>query len=249
MKQIKSIDTSRFRTEEDFGFQKQILAEAETLTSATDKAMVDAYKSTVTAFDEALKASSASAFTPALEEADAKADTAWRGITATVKAQLQHPTEAVRDAATEAYAIVKKYGDVTAMPYNEEYGSLHNALQDFTTLGTEKQKLTFIDAWVTELQTRYDEFVSIREQRTAETGAKVQGIVKQSRTDCDEAYKTLVSCVNALAILQGETAYATFIDNVNVIIDKAKSTLAARKTRSRLAAGPKVNPAASQPSE
>lgn len=61
----------------------------------------------------------------------------------------------------------------------------------------------------------------------------MQGIVKTARTASDEAYKTLVSCVNALAVLNGEDAYATFIDNVNVIIDAQKATLASRLTRAK----------------
>jgi len=232
MKQIETFNIARLRNEEDFGFQKQILAETESLTAETDKQMVATYKAAVDGLDAALQVAQGSSLTAALTEADQRADEAWSGLNATVKAQLGHPVEANREAAEEAAAILKKYGNPTSLPYNEEYGSLHNLLQDLTAFGTEKQKLCYIDAWTAELQTRYDEFVSLREQRTAEEGAKVLGIVKQSRTDCDEAYKTLVACVNALAIMQGEAAYATFIDNVNVIIDEAKSTLAARKTRS-----------------
>lgn len=231
MKKIKNIDLTKLRVQEDFGFQKQVLAEADKLTAETDKQMVATYKAAVEAFDAALKESAGSALTASLTEADQKADEAWSGLHNTVKTQLGHPTEAVRIAAETVWAALKKYGNVTSLPYNEEYGKLHNLLQDLTTIGTETLAKCYADSWATELQTRYDEFVSIREQRTAEEGTKEVGIVKTSRTACDEAYKTLVSCVNALAILQGETNYATFIENVNVIIDDAKSTLAARKTR------------------
>lgn len=231
MKSIESIDLSKLRVQEDFGFQKQILAEAEKLTAETDKQMVATYKAAVEAFDEALKAAQGSALTASLTAADQKADEAWSGLYATVKAQLNNPTDSVRTAAETVWAALKKYGNVTSLPYNEEYGKLHNLLQDLTTIGTETLTKCFADGWATALQTRYDEFVSIREQRTAEEGTKEVGIVKTTRTACDEAYKTLASCVNALVILQGETNYATFIDNVNVIIDSAKATLSARKTR------------------
>jgi len=249
MKKIQSFSPKNLRNEEDFGFQKQILAETESLTAETDKQMVATYKAAVDGLDAALQVAQGSSLTAALTEADQRADEAWSGLNATVKAQLGHPVEANREAAEEAAAILKKYGNPTSLPYNEEYGSLHNLLQDLTAFGTDKQKLCYIDAWVTELQTRYDEFTALRGERTAEEGAKVQGAVKTARTACDEAYKTLVACVNALAILQGETAYATFIDNVNVIIDDAKSTLAARKTRSKAGSSAKIAPSQSQPAE
>lgn len=232
MKQIKVFNVAKFRIAEDYGFMKRVLNEAAKLTDEADAAVVTIFKAGVTALDDALNASQASAFTAAIEEADAKADTAWRGLTATVKAQQNHPVEANRKAAQEALAILKKYGNVTSMPYNEEYGNIPNALQDFEAMGTEKQKLTYIDAWVTELQARYGEFIAAQVARTEESGAKELGAVKTARTACDEKYRTLVSYVNTMVAVKGETTYATVIDNINAIIAEAKATLAARATKS-----------------
>ena len=117
------------------------------------------------------------------------------------------------------------------MPYNEEYGRLHNLLQDLAALGIEKQKQIYIDAWVTELQTRYDEFMAATAARDAEESTRITGITKQARTEADAAYRALAERVNALALVNGEAAYATFINHVNVIIDQANATLAARSTR------------------
>jgi hypothetical protein len=55
--------------------------------------------------------------------------------------------------------------------------------------------------------------------------------VKQTRNDADDAFRTLAERVNALALVNGEDAYATFIDHVNVIIDQANAVLAGRSTR------------------
>jgi len=57
MKSINSLDITRLRVEEDFGFQKHIEFETALLTEETDKPMVDAFKAAVAAFDAALKAS------------------------------------------------------------------------------------------------------------------------------------------------------------------------------------------------
>jgi len=232
MKKIQNFSPGRLRVAEFFGFMERVVAYTETLTGDAEKSVVTAFTASVTALDEALKASSGSALSAAVTEADELADTAWRAINAIAKVQTENPAEAVRGAAEEVAAVWRKYGDVTSMAYDEEYGNLHNALQDFTTLGAAKQALVHVDDWVTELQTRYDEFTAARKARDAEQGAKVSGIVKQRRQEADDAYRSLTAAVNALVILNGETAYATFIDNVNVAIDESKAKLSARSTRS-----------------
>lgn len=231
MKNIQKFSTNNLRNAEDFGFMKRILATAEGLTEEADVAVVNVFKAAVTAFDEALKASATSAYTETIEAADKKVDTAWRGISNTAKAQENHPTAEVASAAKEVVAIIKKYGNVTDMAYNEEYGNIHNALQDFETLGTAKQKLCFIDAWVTELQTRYDEFIAAQKSRTDETAAKETGAVKKARTKCDETFKVLANYINSMVSVKGSSTYATAIDSINVIIDEAQAVLASRATR------------------
>lgn len=230
MSKIQSFSVAKLRIAEDYGFQKRIEEATAQLTAEVDAAIVAMYKAAVAAFDEAEKESQSSAFTEAMTAADELADSAWRSLTATAKAQLPHPAADAAAAAKEAVAILKKYGDITQMPYNEEYGNMANALQDFATLGTEKQKLCYIDAWVTELQARYDEFTAAQSSRTEEQGAKVQGIVKQRRQECDEAYRSLVGYVNAMAAIT-PSAYAAFIEQANVVIDEAQATLASRSTR------------------
>jgi len=217
--------------EEDFGFMKRIEAQTSLLTLETDKQMVDDFKAAVAAFDTALKASSTNPNTAEVEAADAEVDRNWRTLTQLAKTLTQYPSDDVRAAAAEIYAIMKKYGDITGMAYNEEYGNLHNALQDLAALSAEKQKATLADVLITELQAGYEKFTAASEKRDAEEAKRQVGIVKQSRTACDAAYRTLVGRVNALVLVNGEASYSTFIAQVNVIVADAKATLSSRSTR------------------
>ena len=45
------------------------------------------------------------------------------------------------------------------------------------------------------------------------------------------AYRSLVDTVNALAMIEGEGDYATFIEHVNAVVERQKGILKARKTR------------------
>ena len=240
MAKIKNFNIKKLRTEEDFGFQKRIEAETALLTVETDKPMVAAYKAALTAFDDALKGSTSNSLSSAVTRAVEMADAAWSGLNAQTKAMLGHPVEALRTVAAEASALIAKYGNPTAMAYNEEYGRLHNLLQDLAAFGVEKQKQIYIDAWVTELQTRCDEFAAASAARDAEASLRITGIVKQTRNDADDAFRALAERVNALALVNGEDAYATFIDHVNVIIDQANVVLAGRSTRAEKKRTPTV---------
>ena len=55
-------------------------------------------------------------------------------------------------------------------------------------------------------------------QRTDERSAKTAGALKVARTASDEAYKMLTMHVNAHALIEGEEAYAAFIDYANTEI-------------------------------
>lgn len=70
-------------------------------------------------------------------------------------------------------------------------------------------------------------------QRTEEEAARQVGIVKESRQAADTAYRSLTGLVNALAVVNGDGAYATFIDRVNVLIERQKTVLKARATNNR----------------
>jgi len=231
MNKIITIRIGNLRNAEDFGLMQRIAAITNLLTDTADKAVVDSFNAAVTAFDEALKASQASEFSEAVAAADELADKAWRAISNTLKIEVDHPSEDVRSAATKGLAIVKKYGDITGKAYDEEYGNMYNALQDFTEMGTDKQKLCYIDAWVTELQTRYDEFIAARKSRNAEDAEKTLGLVKLRRQQCDEEFQKLRNYVNVMVTVKGEDAYDSFINNINSILAESKQTLAARSTR------------------
>lgn len=231
MTKINDFNITKLRTEEDFGFQKRIESETALLTVEADKPMVDSYLAALTAFDDALKSNDSNSQSAATIAADEQADAAWSGLNAQVKVMLNYPVAAVRATAEEASIIIRKYGNITSMAYHEEYGRMHNLLQDLAALGLEKQKQIYIDAWVAELKKQYDAFMSASTARTAEDALRITGLVKQSRTDADTAYHALTERVNALALINGEAAYAPFIAQVNVLIDQAKAMLSARSTR------------------
>lgn len=237
MKKIKTISLTSLRVEEDFGFQKLILAETENLpgeeTPSVQTAAVTAFKTAFNAFDTALKASATNPATASATDADTARDQSWRAANAYVKAMCSHPTADIANAASEAKSLFDKYGDPTSLAQTEESGVLHNLLQDLEAFDSSKRTSLTLDVWINDLQTKENAFLAAAAQRTEADATRQVGIVKETRTAADAAYRSLVDTVNALAMINGDAEYAMFIDHVNALIDRQKSILKARTTRAK----------------
>lgn len=233
MKQVEDFGVSRLRVEEDFSFLMRVKSlAASCLTLETDKAMVEAFGSAVDAFDAALKASVKNSQTEAMNAADALADRRWSAANAYVKAMAEHPDADIAAKGGAVVVIFRKFGVLTTMGFDEEYGRYHNLLQELAALPEETLTALSLSPWLTSMQDAVAGFLAARESKVQEDSIRQVGIVKESRTAADNAYRALAQRVNALVIVNGEDAYASFIDQLNVIIADAQAMLAGRSTKS-----------------
>jgi hypothetical protein len=71
------------------------------------------------------------------------------------------------------------------------------------------------------LETRNGTLEALVKERFDETAARTTDIVmKQARAKLDEVYKAIVERINALAVVEGDAAYETFIKTLNAVIAK-----------------------------
>ena len=237
MKKINTLNVKQLRTEECFGYLKQVLAETSNLpseeTPAAQTTAVNAFETAFDAFDTALKASAVNPATASATNADVERDQSWRAANAYVKAMCNHPTADIAVTAVEAKSLFDKYGDPTSLAQTEESGVLHNLLQDLEALDSSKRVSLNFDVWITDLKTKEDAFLTAAAARTEADAARQVGIVKETRTAAEAAYRSLVDTVNALAMINGDTDYVTFIDHVNAMIERQKAISKARATRAK----------------
>ena len=241
MKKIQPLTLNTLRVEESFGFLKLVSAETGLLkpedrpeiemlaASPTDPA-VDAFNASVEDFDQALKDPGTTPAATAASNADQLRDASYRGLVAYTKAMEAFPEEAVALIATQVKALIDKYGNPTELPQTEESGVLHNLLQDLNALPQDKRTSLAIDPWINNLATNETNFLTAVKTRTEEEATRTVGIVKQARIAAEANYRSMVELVNALAMVNGDAQYATFIDHVNVLIDRQKTVLKTRKT-------------------
>lgn len=232
MNKIATLNLAVMHTEESFGFFKLVKEETVLLTEEAVKPTVEAFTAAYAAFDKALKDTSVTPGGTQATQCDARRDFAYRGLAGIVKIMAQyHPDPELRNHAQEAKDILDKYGDPTALAQTKESGILHNLLQDLAGLDEEKSGTSGVKPFIDELAAAEEAFLKAVKQRTEEEAQQVTGIVKQTRTATEAAYRQLAEVVNALLVLNPDNeSYATFADHLNALIDRQKTVLKARNT-------------------
>lgn len=156
MKQLSALNIARLRTEESFGYQKQVVAETANLPneepSGAQTAAVTTFKTNVNAFDDALKASATNPATATATATDDARDASWRGSNNYLTAMCAHPDAEIAAYAAEVKSLYDKYGDPTKLAQTEESGVLHNLLQDLEALESSKRTALNLDVWITDLK-------------------------------------------------------------------------------------------------
>ena len=247
MMQITSFKLGNLRIEEDFAFHQRVQQYAEELpttgaliaeglpeTSVTFLTTgVNTHKTAVESLDSALKVSTTVPSAKWVTEADASRDSAWSGLYYYVKAMTAHPDESIAEAAKRALEILEKYGNPTAKPQLEESGILYNLLQE---LNEAKEAGDFngldIEPWMERLENAENSFLTATDEKVQEEAAREVGLSKQARQAADDAYRKLVDIVNMLAAMHGDEKFATFIGNVNALVEQQRTKLKTRATNS-----------------
>ena len=247
MMQITSFKIGNLRIEEVFAFHQRIQQYAQDLpttgaliaeglpeTSVTFLTTgVDTHRAAVDGLDSALKVSTTVPSAKWVMEADAARDFAYSGLYNYVKAMTAHPDASIAAAAEKALAILDKYGNPTAKPQLEESGILHNLVQE---LKAAKEAGDFtgldIEPWLTRLQNAETSFLNATDAKVQEEAAREVGVSKQARLAADDAYRKLVDIVNMLAAMHGDEKFATFIGNVNALVEQQRTKLKTRATNS-----------------
>lgn len=244
MKKVKNFSLTNLRTEENFGFQMDVKALAENLPTTGDldaeglpeasvailTEAVNGHTAAVTALDDALKDAASVPSSTLAAEAEQGRDGSWRGLNNYVKAMTAYPEGTVAAEALAAKALIDKYGDPTDKPQTEESGILHNLIQDLENGKEGSFPNLQVDVWLTDLKNKNQRFLDFSKMRTEEEAARQVGIVKEKILLVNEAYRKLIDTVNAMVLLNGEAKFVSFIDQMNILIDRQKTVLKVRAT-------------------
>ena len=235
---IQEFTIEDLRNTGNSAFLERISNATSLLTNETDQTVVAEFKTAFNAFNDVVKLKQSFVNTEDLILCDQLADSAWRGLHGQTKVMLRHPSEEVCIIANKAMQIIDKYGDITNLSYNDEYGAMDNLIVDLNALGDKTLRKIYLADWLTELTLRRREFMAKQAVREDEKAQIEVGETKAKRLEADRAYRDFVEMINARARVFGTANYEAFIKRANVIIDEAKIELAQRAAKNNNADSP-----------
>lgn len=239
MKEIYDINIQRMNNGAHFTFVSNILARAEADTAVKGKAseLVSNFKVAVAAEDEALKISQKSLLTDDIAKADIDRDALYAGYKKAVEAFLAIPIADMAQAAKVLAQHIKDYKINTAGQLDKETGLLVNFITDLEDKYSAQVAKLGLTAFVTNLKEANERVRMLTLQRTNEKMGVTVGALKAARTASDDAYRTLVKMVNALALVYGEKDYTAFIDYVNTEVTHYKREVIGQKAKAPSTSG------------
>lgn len=250
MKQIEDISLPRMNNGAHFTFVSNILARAEADTAVKEKAanLVTALHDALAVEDEALKISQKSLFTDEIAKADAERDALYAGYKKAVEGFQAIPIPDMAQAATKLAQHIKDYRISTTDQLDKETGLLVNFINDLEGKFSKQVEKLSLTAFVTNLKEANERVRNYTLQRTNDRMTLPVGALKAARVASDNAYRELVKMVNALALVFGDTDYASFIDYVNTeIVHYKREVLNTKAAAPQTSAGSAVKP--SEPTE
>jgi hypothetical protein len=112
------------------------------------------------------------------------------------------------------------YGDVARKPLNEQTSAVYNILQELKGKYAADAATIGVAGWVLELEARNNAFADLMRERFDETASRTDVVLKEARTDVDNAYYAIRERLNAFVIIEGLSVYENFIRTFNAVIAK-----------------------------
>lgn len=172
-----------------------------------------------------------SAITDELSVADSERDTLFSGLAGTIKSAINHFDAEVKAAAGRLELLFGTYGNVAIKPYDQETAAIIKLVEELEDPYAADVAKLGLAPWVAELKSKNIAFDNLKNTRYSENAAKPQQNLKEARLETDKAYRAIVKRINALIEVNGEEAYADFVNEVNQRIESYNMVLAQRHGR------------------
>ncbi|MGP1481570.1 MAG: DUF6261 family protein [Hoylesella enoeca] len=233
MKEIKNINLHNFGNAAHILFVRTAVGRAEACEALKTKATEElkALKKALEKEDELFVQSQKDLTTDDMKEADKRRDVLYRALKKAVEAAVDFPVKASSDAGIRLRQLLKDHEIDPKMQLDKETSLLMNLTADLKGKFADDVALLGLTPLVVELAQSNDLFYKLAEARIDNQALVVLGQMKVLRAASDEAYRVLVRKVNALAVIEGEAAYADFIDKMNAEIKHYKEQAMSRPSK------------------
>lgn len=227
-RQIDALDFNYLDQSETYQYSVDQLARAKACQPLMDKVgnEINAWEAATQAFDQAYRKASTSAQTKSLQTLDSERDSYYNGFTGTVSNAVKSPVQAQREAAQQLLEPIKRYGVNTSGEYQQQTMRLSQICQDLLENFSTQLAALGLTAWVEAMQAKNLEFQQAMTARTNDQAGYVKSELTVLRNNLIAAYRNFVKLANVVFIYEGDTAYATTIDQMNAEVRHYKQIIA-----------------------
>ena len=217
MKEINGIDLAHMKSGAHFLFITDTvgLATADAKVKTKVTAELTALQKALKAEDDALALSKANLLSKEIKAIDAERDKHYKALRKAITFFLNHPDAQLVKAAARLEQLLKDYNINPAMQLDRETGLLLNLIGDLETKSAADVTALALTPVVQAMKQANDKLREVTRARANDRAVQIVGQLKQAQHASDEAYRTLVQKVNALAVVEGEADYADFISKMN----------------------------------
>jgi hypothetical protein len=177
----------------------------------------------------------------AKEDADQARDALILGVNEAVRTALRHFDSSVTDAAKRLKIVLDTYNapkPLVDLPYDAETVSVFNLLQEFEGKYAADIQTAGLKEWIAELRERNEAFDRLAKAYNEQQATKPPFSMKDARNETDKTYRNIVLVIDALLVMEGETAYAPFVTELNELIKHYSDLLAQHLGRNKAKKNP-----------
>ena len=217
MKHIEPISLEHMNNGSHFLFITDTvgLATADAKVKTKVTAELTALQTALKAEDDALALSKANLLSKEIKAIDAERDKHYKALRKAITFFLNHPDAEQVKAAARLEQLLKDYNINPTMQLDRETGLLLNLISDLETKSAADVTALALTPVVQAMKQANDKLREVTRARANDRAVQIVGQLKQAQHASDEAYRTLVQKVNALAVVEGEADYADFISKMN----------------------------------
>ena len=173
-----------------------------------------------------------SKYTRELSTKDHERDQTVMGLTATVKAIMQHHFDpAVRAAAQRLMDVIRHYKSIVHRSFDEETAAIDDLLREFARADLAADIiLTGVKPWCDKLATQNGEYVVITRHKYDEKAAMPTQRMRAARKETDKYYRTIIGQAEYFVTIGWLTLQLEdFIADINVLATHYANILAKKK--------------------
>ena len=217
MKHIEPISLEHMNNGSHFLFITDTvgLATADAKVKTKVTAELTALQTALKAEDDALALSKANLLSGEIKTLDTERDKHYKALRKAITFFLNHPDAEQVKAAQRLERLLKDYNIDPKMQLDRETGLLLNLIGDLETKSAADVTALALTPVVQAMKQANDKLREVTRARANDRAVQIVGQLKQAQHASDEAYRTLVQKVNALAVVEGEADYADFISKMN----------------------------------